>query len=54
MRLYGHVLQKNIDWVKKFMEYEVEVPDQEVDKRGPIERLCKKAVMHVNGTGSIL
>ena len=29
---YGHVLQKeDNDWLKKCMEYEVEVPGQEVD-----------------------
>jgi len=30
------------------MEYEVE--DQEIDQRGPGERLCKKTVKHVNWT----
>jgi len=37
------MLQKeDNDWVKKRMEDEVEVRDQETDQRGLRERLCKK------------
>ena len=36
------------DWVKKCIEYGVEVPDQEVDQRKLDERLCKKTVRHVD------
>jgi len=36
------------DWVKKCMEYEVEVPDQKADQGGLGKRLCKKTVKHVN------
>jgi len=33
LRWYGHMLQKeDNDWVKKCMEYEMEVPDQEIDQ----------------------
>jgi len=40
---YGHVLRKEDNhWVKKCTKYEVEVPDQEVDKRGLGGRLCKR------------
>jgi len=43
LRWYGHVLQKEENyWVKKYMEYEVKAPDQEVDQRGLRERLCQK------------
>ena len=35
-------------WVKKCIQYEVDVPDQDVDQRGLGERLCKKTVKHVN------
>jgi len=49
LRWYGHVLQKeDSDWVKKCMEFEVEIPDQEVDESGLGERLCKKTVKHIN------
>jgi len=42
-RWYGHVLRnEDNDWVKKCMEYEVEVPDQEVNQRRLGQRLCKK------------
>jgi len=48
LRWYGHVLRKEDNfWVKKYMEYEVEAPDQEVDQRGHGERLCKKIAKHV-------
>jgi len=48
LQWYGHVLQKeDTDWVKKCMEYEVEVSDQEVDQRGHAKRLCKKIAKHV-------
>ena len=37
------MLQKeDTDWVKKYMEYEVEGSNQEVDQRGLGERLCEK------------
>jgi len=43
------MLQKeDNDWVKKYREYEVGVPDQKVDLRGLGERLCKKIAKHVN------
>jgi len=49
MRWYGHVLQKeDNDWVKKCMEYKVEVPGQEVDQRKLGERLWKKTAEHVD------
>jgi len=52
LRWYGHALRKeDNDWMKKCMEYEVEVPEHEVDQRGLGERLCKKTVEHVNWTG---
>jgi len=39
LRWFGHVLQKEYsDWVKKCTEYEVELPDQEVDQRKLGER----------------
>jgi len=44
---YGHVLRKDDDWVKKCMEYEVRVQDQEEDQRGPGERLSERIVKHV-------
>ena len=45
LRWYGHVLRKaDNDWVKKCMEYELEVPGQEVDQRKLGERLWKKTV----------
>jgi len=47
LRWYGHVLQKDDDWVKKCMEYEVRVQDQEEDQRGPGERLSERIVKHV-------
>jgi len=44
-----HVLRKeDNDWVKKCIEYEVEVPIQEVDQRKPGDRLWKKIVKHTN------
>jgi len=43
------MLQKeDNNWVKKCIEYEVRVPDQEVDQRKLGQRLCKKTVRHVN------
>ena len=49
LRCYGHVLRKEVNgWVKKRMEYEAEGPGQEIDKRGPGERLWKRTVKHVN------
>jgi len=49
MQWYGHVLRKeDNDWVKKYMEHEVEVPGQEVDQRKVGERLWKKTVRHIN------
>jgi len=49
LRWYGHVLRKeDNDWVKKCIEYEVEVPGQEVDQRKLGERLWKKTVKHVD------
>ena len=47
---YWHVLCKeDIVWVKTCMEYEVEGPPyQEVDQRGPGERLWKRTVKHIN------
>ena len=43
---YEHVLRKeDNDWVKKCMEYEVVVPDQEVDQKGPGQRWWKKTVI---------
>jgi len=48
LRWYGHVLRKDDDeWVKKCMEYEVRVQDQEEDQRGPGERLSERIVKHV-------
>jgi len=48
LRWYGHVLRKDDDdWVKKCMEYEVGVKDQEEDQRGPGERLCERIVKHI-------
>ena len=49
LRWCRHVLRKeDNDWVKKCMEYEVEVPGQEVDQRKLGERLWKKTVEHVD------
>ena len=49
LRWYGHVLQKEDSyWAKKCVEYEVEVPDQEVEQRGLGQKLCKKTVKHIN------
>ena len=48
LRWYGHVLRKVDDWVKKFMEYEVEGPRPRGRPRGPGERLSKRTVKHVN------
>jgi len=43
LRWYGHVLRKEgTDWVKKYMEYEVEAADQEVDQRGHGKRLWER------------
>jgi len=36
------------DWVKKFMEYEVEGPRPREDQRGPGERLSERTVKLVN------
>ena len=45
---YGHVLRKaDDDWVKKCMEYEVQVQDLEENQRGPGERLSDRIVKHV-------
>jgi len=44
-------LSEDHDWVNKCMEYELEVPDGEVDQR---ERLCKNSVKHVNLTRRML
>jgi len=42
LQWYGHVLCKqDNDWVKKCIEFELEVPDQEVDQSRLGERLCK-------------
>ena len=49
LRWYGHVLRKDDDdWVKKCMEYEVEVQGQEEDQRGPGERLSERTVKLIN------
>jgi len=48
------VLQKeDNDWVKKFMEYKVSVPDQETDQRILGPRLWKKTGRHLNWTERI-
>ena len=44
LRWYGHVLrEKDDDWVKKCMEYEVWVPDQEKTKED-LEKCCGKGL----------
>jgi len=49
LRWYGNVLRKeDNDCVKKCMEYEAEVPDQEIDQRGPRKRLWKWTAKHIN------
>ena len=49
LRWYGHVLRKDDDdRVKKCMEYEVEVQDQEEDQRRPGKRLYVRTVKHVS------
>jgi len=49
LRWYGHVLRKeDSDWVKKCMEYEVEVPGREVDQRKLGKRLWKKTLHGLN------
>jgi len=49
LQWYGYVLRKeDSDWVKKCMEYEVEVPVQEADQRKFAQRLWKKTVRYVN------
>ena len=49
LRWYGHVLRKDDDdWVKKCMEYEVQVKDQGEDQRGPGKRLFERTVKHVS------
>jgi len=49
LQWYGHVLRKEDNHlVKKCMEYEVEVPGQEVDQRKLGERLWKKTAEHVD------
>ena len=49
LRWYGHVLRKDDDdWVKKCMEYEVEVQDLGEDQRGPGKRLFKRTAKHVS------
>ena len=49
LRWYGHVLRnKDNDYVKKCMEYEVEGARPRGRQRGHGERLCKKTVKHVN------
>jgi len=42
------MLRKEDDgWVKKCMEYELRVQDQEEDQRAPGERLYERTVKHV-------
>jgi len=49
LQWYGHLVQKEYnDWLKECMEYEVEVPSQEVNQRKLGQRLWKKTVRHVN------
>jgi len=49
LQWYWHVLRKeDNDRVKKCMEYEVEVPGEEVDQRKNGQRLWKKTVRQVN------
>jgi len=49
LRWYEHVLQnKDTDWMKKCMEYEVEGSRPTGTQTGLGERLCKKIVKHVN------
>ena len=50
LRWYGRMLRKDNDWVKKSMEY----IGQEVDERGPGERLWKWTVKRMSGTGRML
>jgi len=42
LRWYGHVLQKDNDWVKKYMDIKWRVPGQEVDQRKLGQRLWKR------------
>jgi len=43
------VLRKDDDdWVKKYMEYEVEGSRQGEDQRGPGKRLFERTVKHVS------
>ena len=47
--LWACVAKKDDDWVKKYMEYEVEGPGPTVRlKRTWRERLCNRTVKHVN------
>ena len=49
LRWYGHVLQKeDDDWVKKCMEYQVEGTRPRERPTGPVERLSKRTVKHIN------
>ena len=41
LRWYGHVLQKDDDWVKKCMEYEVECPRPKRTWREVVEKDCQ-------------
>jgi len=47
LRWYGYVLQKE-DWVKKYMDYEVEGARPRGRPKRLGERLCKDNVRHVN------
>jgi len=41
LQWYGHVLQKDDDWVKKCMEYEVEVPRPKRTWREVVREDCQ-------------
>ena len=48
LRWYGHVLRKDDDWVKKFMEYEVECPRPRGRPKRTWREVVKGTVKHVN------
>ena len=48
LRWYGHVQQRDDDWVMKCMELKYRVRDQNEDQRGPGERLSRRTMKQVN------
>jgi len=50
LRWYGHVLRKDDDWVKKYMEYEVQGPRPKRTRREVVREDCQARKRRCHGS----